>query len=79
MWDASVPPGQHPVRWQSAKFKYRNTHCKNSEKDTTILNRFKDELLVNPTTVSDFKNALRRKHTLQLFEIIAQQTNHYKQ
>ena len=62
MWDDSVPPGQHPVRLQSAKFKYRNTHYKN---------RFKDELLVNPTTVSDFKYSLWRKHTLQLFENIA--------
>jgi hypothetical protein len=26
MWDASVSSGQHPVRLQSAKFKYRNTH-----------------------------------------------------
>ena len=31
MWDASVPPGQHPVRLQRAKFKYRNTHYKYSE------------------------------------------------
>ena len=30
----------------------------------------KDELLVNPTMMSDLKNALRRKHTLQLFENI---------
>ena len=77
MWGVSVPPGQHPVRLQSAKRKYRNTH-KNSEKKN-ILHRFKDELLVTPTKVSDLKNALRQKHTLQLFENTAQHTNHYKQ
>ena len=63
MWDASIPPGQHPVRLQSAQFKYRNTHEKN-QNTKHILHSFKDELLVNPTTVSDLKNALRRKHTL---------------
>ena len=31
MWDASVPSGQHPVKLQSTKFKYKNTHYKNSE------------------------------------------------
>jgi hypothetical protein len=35
-------------------------------KDTSVIHRLKDELLVNPATVSDFKKALRRKHTMRL-------------
>jgi hypothetical protein len=31
---------------------------------TSILHHFKDKLVVSPTTVSDFKKALQRKHTI---------------
>ena len=37
-------------------------------KDTSDIHRIKDELLVNPATVSDFKKALRRKHNIRLSE-----------
>jgi hypothetical protein len=32
-------------------------------KHTSILHNFKDTLVVNPASVSDFKKALRRKYT----------------
>jgi hypothetical protein len=44
------------VKLLGAKFKYRNTHYKNPENIFYI--GFKDELLVNPTTVSDKKKML---------------------
>jgi hypothetical protein len=34
----------------------------------SVIHRFKDELLVNPATVSYFKKALRRKQTMLLSE-----------
>ena len=35
---------------------------------TSVIYRFKDELLVNPAIVSDFKKALRQKQTMILSE-----------
>ena len=32
---------------------------------TSVIHRFKDELLLNATAVSDFKNNLRKKQTMQ--------------
>jgi hypothetical protein len=50
----------------------------NIHKNRSVRHRFKDELLVNPAAVSDFKMALRRKHTMRLSEDSALLTKAYK-
>jgi hypothetical protein len=63
--DGSVPPRQQPVKLQGAVQiqNNRNTIIKIPQKYMYFLHYFKDKLVVNPATVSDLKNALRRKQT----------------
>ena len=62
MWDG----GQQPVKLKGAKFKTTEIPELKFLKHISILHHFKDKLVVNPATVSDFKKALRRKHTKRL-------------
>jgi hypothetical protein len=64
MWDVSVPPGQHPVKMQSAKFKYIYINFE----ITHSIYQIKATVVVNPANMSDLKNALRWKQTMLLFE-----------
>ena len=45
-------------------------------KDTSVKHTIKDKLLLNATAVSDFKKALRRKHTLRLLGLHLATENH---
>ena len=51
---------QQPVKVQGAKFKTTEISQLKFLKHRCILYRFKGFLVVNPTTVSDFKKALQR-------------------
>ena len=64
-----VPPGQHPVRLQSTKFKYRNTHYKNSEK----IQLFYIGLKINVLWVTQVRNRDKTNHLpLKIFIVCTQ-------
>ena len=50
----------------------------NVHEDTSVIHQNKAYLLVNPAAVSDFKKALRRKHTMRLSEDSALHTKALK-
>ena len=62
---SNVVPRKHPANLQRATSIYRNTHNKTLIKDTSIMHRIIDILLLNATAVSDFNKALRKKQTMQ--------------
>ena len=49
--------GTQPVKYQGGKFKNNKMSQLNFLKHTTILHHFKDTLLLDVTTLSDFKKA----------------------